>query len=402
MPITLADVQAAATRIAGAVENTHFEHSRTLSTLFGGSLWLKFDNLQFTSSFKERGALNKLLQLSDAERKIGVIAMSAGNHAKAVAYHAQQLGIPATIVMPKNTPNVKVEDTENFAANVILEGSNFDEASEHARLLADRDGQVFIHPFNDELVMAGQGTVALEMLQTVPDLAQIVIPIGGGGLIAGAATAAKAINPDIRIIGVEVENYAGAYNLLHQLPAPVGGSTIAEGIAVKRPGNLTMEVIERLVDDIIIVPEEAVEEAVYQFLTIEKTVAEGAGAASLAAVMQQPEQFTEGKTGLVVCGANIDSRILSSVLMRRLVRKGRIVRYLIKIEDLPGSLSDVTEIIGEHGGNILEVFHQRLFGTVAVRKADLHITVETRDAKQSQRIQEQLQARGYDTSLLKD
>lgn len=402
MPISLADIEAAAKRIEGAVENTHFEHSRTLSTLFGGSLWLKFDNLQFTSSFKERGALNKLLLLTEQEREIGVIAMSAGNHAKAVAYHAQRLGIPATIVMPRNTPNVKVQDTENFSATVILEGSNFDEASDHARGLAEQNGLVFIHPFNDELVMAGQGTAALEMLNTIPDLSRMVIPIGGGGLIAGAATAAKAINPDIQIIGVEVENYASAYNLLHHLPPPAGGSTIAEGIAVKRPGNLTMEVIERLVDDIIVVPEESIEEAVYQLLTIEKTVAEGAGAAALAAVMQQPEQFSEGKTGLMVCGANIDSRILSSVLLRRLVRKGRIVRYLIKIEDLPGSLSDVTEIIGEHGGNILEVFHQRLFGTVPVRKADLHITVETRDAKQSQLIKDQLQARGYDTSLLKD
>lgn len=402
MPIALADIEAAANRIEGAVENTHCEHSRTLSTLFGGSLWLKFDNLQFTSSFKERGALNKLLQLSDTERNIGVIAMSAGNHAKAVAYHAQRLGIPATIIMPRNTPNVKVEDTENFAATVILEGSNFDEASDHARKLADEKGLVFIHPFNDEQVMAGQGTIALEMLQAVPDFSQLVVPIGGGGLIAGVATAAKAINPAIRIVGVEVENYAGACSLLHRLPAPTGGSTIAEGIAVKRPGDLTMEVIERLVDDIIVVPEESVEEAVYQLLTIEKTVAEGAGAAALAAVMQQPEQFADGKTGLLVCGANIDSRILASILMRRLVRKGRIVRYLIKIEDLPGSLSDVTEIIGEHGGNILEVFHQRLFGTTAVRKADLHITVETRDAKQSQLIQDQLQARGYDTQLLKD
>lgn len=402
MPISLSDVQSAAARIAGAVENTHCEHSRTLSMLFGGSLWLKFDNLQFTSSFKERGALNKLLQLDAREREIGVIAMSAGNHAKAVAYHAQRLGIPATIVMPKNTPNVKVQDTENFAATVILEGNNFDEASEHARTLAEQKGLVFIHPFNDEQVMAGQGTLALEMLTAVPDLDRLVVPIGGGGLIAGVATAAKAIKPEIEVLGVEVENFAGAYNLLHHLPAPVGGSTIAEGIAVKRPGTLTMEVIERLVDDIIIVPEETIEEAVYQLLTIEKTVAEGAGAASLAAVIQEPARFAEGNTGLTICGANIDSRILASVLMRRLARKGRIVRYLIKIEDLPGSLSDVTEIIGDQGGNILEVFHQRLFGPIPVRKADLHITVETRDAKQSQLIQDQLQARGYDTQLLKD
>lgn len=402
MTITLADIEAAAERIASDVVDTRFELSRTLSSIIAGRLFLKFENLQFTSSFKERGALNKLLQLTDSEREAGVIAMSAGNHAKAVAYHAQRLGIPATIVMPKNTPNVKVEDTENFAARVILEGNTLDEASDFADQMASSERLTFIHPYNDPAVMAGQGTVALEMLRDNPGLSQIVVPIGGGGLIAGVAVAAKALNPDIRIIGVEVDNYPSAYNLLHDQAPPTGGSTIAEGIAVKKPGHLTMAVIRELVDDIIIVTDEQIEDAIYLLLTIEKTVAEGAGAAALAAVMSQPERFHEGDTGILLCGANIDSRILASILMRRLVRKGRIARIMIKIEDLPGTLSDVTEAIGELGGNILEVSHQRMFGTVPVRKADLYITLETRDAKQCAQIVERLQALGYETQLIKD
>lgn len=400
--ISLDDIQLAAARIQDSVIATRFEQSLTLSEIVGAPVWLKFDNLQFTSSFKERGALNKLLQLDAAQRQTGVIAMSAGNHAKAVAYHAQRLGIPATIVMPGNTPIVKVQDTENFNARVILEGRNFDEASTKARELAETEKLVFIHPFNDPMVMAGQGTVALEMLAQKPDLDSILVPIGGGGLAAGVATAAKALKPDIRIIGVEVENYPSAYNLLHGLPVPAGGSTIAEGIAVKYPGDQTMPIIKELVDEIILVNEETIEEAIYLLLTIEKTVAEGAGAAGLAAVMSAPEKFQGGDNGVILCGANIDSRILASILMRRLARKGRIVRYLIKIEDLPGTLSDVAEAIGDMGGNILEVSHQRLFGTVPVRKADLYVTVETRDAKQSHDIQDKLQSLGYDTQLMLD
>lgn len=402
MSITLKDVKAAQQRLGEDIINTRFEYSRTLSSILGANIYLKFENLQFTSSFKERGALNKLLQLDADERRRGVIAMSAGNHAKAVAYHAQRLGIPATIVMPRNTPNVKVEDTENFAARVILEGANFDEASDHARDLAASENLAFIHPFNDLQVMAGQGTVALEMLTAQPDLHTLVVPIGGGGLIAGVAVAAKAINPALRIIGVELASYPGAYNLLHGLAVPQGGSTIAEGIAVKRPGDLTMAVIREQVDDILIVEEESIEEAIYLLLTIEKTVAEGAGAAALAAVLSHPAHFTEGAVGVPICGANIDSRILASVLMRRLARKGRIVRILIKIEDLPGTLSDVTEAIGDLGGNIMEVSHQRLFGSIPVRKADLYITIETRDAKQSQDIVKRLNALGYDTRLIRD
>lgn len=402
MNISLTDIRAAAERIGDAIIETRCEHSRTLSTILGSSVWLKFENLQFTSSFKERGALNKLLQLTESERRAGVIAMSAGNHAKAVAYHAQRLGIPATIVMPVSTPNVKVEDTENFGARVILEGETLDEASAHAHQLAQEQHLVFIHPFDDAQVIAGQGTVALEMLSVHPELDTLVVPIGGGGLIAGCAIAAKELRPDIRIIGVEVESYPSAWNLLHDKKDIGGGSTVAEGIAVKQPGQLTLAIIREFVDDIVLVSEEAIEEAIYLLLTIEKSVAEGAGVAGLAALLHAPEMFAGHETGVVISGANIDSRILASVLMRRLARKGRIVRYLIKIEDLPGALSDVTEIIGDHGGNILEVFHQRLFGTVPVRKADLYITVETRDAAQSQNIQEQLQARSYDTTLLKE
>lgn len=399
MTLTLADIQAAAKRLNGDIIDTRFERSQTLSQILGADLFLKFENLQFTSSFKERGALNKLLQLTEAEQQAGVIAMSAGNHAKAVAYHAQRLGIPATIVMPRNTPNVKVEDTENFAARVILEGSSLSEASDYARKMSAEEGLTFVHPYDDAEVIAGQGTVALEMLRDCPELKTLVVPVGGGGLIAGVAIAAKAIKPDIRIIGVEVDNYTSVLNLLENRQPPVGGSTLAEGIAVKHPGQMTLPIIRELVERIVVVTEESIEEAIYLLLTIEKTVAEGAGAAGLAAVLTEPGLFSNGETGVILCGANIDSRILASVLMRRLVRKRRIVRILIKIEDLPGTLSDVTEAIGDLEGNILEVFHQRMFGAVPVRKADLYITVETRDARQSENIVAQLRSLGFDAQL---
>ncbi len=399
MPISLEDILAAATRIESSIVNTRFEKSTTLSEILGAELFLKFENLQFTSSFKERGALNKLLQLTDEERRAGVIAMSAGNHAKSIAYHAQRLGIPATIVMPKNTPNVKIEDTKNFDARVILEGSSLAEAAQFARDLAQEEHLLFVHPYDDEQIMAGQGTVALEILNDEPDLEVIVVPIGGGGLISGVATAAKALRPDIKIIGVEVANYASVAKLRNKQDVDCGGSTIAEGIAVKQPGELTMEVIERLVDDIVVVEEESIEDAIDLLITIEKTVAEGAGAAALAAVMSKPELFANKKTAVLISGANIDSRILASVLMRKLVRQGRIVRYLIKISDLPGTLAEVSAMIGKLGGNILEVFHQRMFSTVPVKDADLYITVETRDADQSKEILAQLREAGYDATL---
>jgi len=328
--------------------------------------------------------------------------MSAGNHAKAVAYHAQRLGIPATIVMPKNTPNVKVEDTRKFQARVILQGSSLEDASEHAVKLAASDGLAFVHPYDDAHIVAGQGTVALEMLAAQPDLDIIVVPVGGGGLIAGVATAAKTLKRDIKIIGVEVAGYPGVYDALHGETGQRGGSTIAEGIAVKRPGELAMEVIRRLVDDVVLVSEEAIEEAVNLYINIEKTVSEGAGAATLAAALIHPDLFKDQKTGLILSGANIDSRILASVLMRRLVKKGRIVRFLIKIDDTPGILSDVTALVGGLGGNILEVSHQRMFSSVPVKEADLYLTVETRDATQNQEILKKLCEAGYSTELIQE
>ncbi|HAJ76593.1 MAG: threonine ammonia-lyase [Gammaproteobacteria bacterium] len=403
MSISFADIQAAADRIGSRLIDTRFEQSRTLSSILSTEILLKFENLQFTASFKERGALNKLLQLSHEQKISGVIAMSAGNHAKAVAYHAQCLGIPATIVMPKNTPNVKVEDTRNFKARVILEGSSLDEAADYAHSLASEEQLVFVHPYNDEQIIAGQGTIALEMLAAHPELDAIAVPIGGGGLIAGIATAAKAINPDIKIVGVEVSTFPGAYNAVHKVQeqlADSGITTIAEGIAVKQPGELTLPIIEQLVDEIVVVDEETIEEAIDLLITIEKTVVEGAGAVALAAILATPQLFQHLKTAVVLSGANIDSRILASVLMRRLVRKGRIVRYLVKISGSPGTLSDVTAMIGELGGNILEVSHQRMFAALPVKEADLYITVETRDKEQAEAILKQLQANGYLAELI--
>lgn len=402
MTISLKDIQEAAKRIDSATINTRFEKSQTLSDIAATELYLKFENLQFTSSFKDRGALNKLLQLSDQDKKSGVIAMSAGNHAKAVAYHAQRLGIPATIVMPTATPNVKVEDTQNFKARVILEGATLEESAQRANEIAKDEGLVFVHPFDDEHIIAGQGTVALEMLAAEPELDCIVAPIGGGGLIAGVATAAKSIQPDIKIIGVQVAGYPGTYDAIYGDSGYLGGSTIAEGIAVKTPGKLTMEVIDRLVDDVIVVSEEAIEDAISLLVNIEKTVTEGAGASCLAAVLSQPEIFAKQKTALILSGANIDTRILASVLMRRLVKKGRIVRYKIRIDDSPGTLSSVSATVGELGGNILEVFHQRMFSSLPIKEADLYLTVETKDVSQSEVILRKLHELDYHASMVED
>ncbi len=402
MTISLKDIKEAAARIESAIINTRFEKSQTLSEITGAELFLKFENLQFTSSFKDRGALNKLLQLSESEKKNGVIAMSAGNHAKAVAYHAQRLDIPATIVMPTATPNVKVEDTQNFNARVILEGKTLEEAAQHAESIAKDDKLTFIHPFDDEKIIAGQGTVALEMLAVEAELDYIVVPIGGGGLIAGVATAAKSINPDIKIIGVQVAGYPGTYDAIYGDSGILGGSTIAEGIAVKKPGKLTMEVIDRLVDDVLIVSEEAIEDAISLLVNIEKTVTEGAGASVLAAVLNNPIMFAKQKVALILSGANIDTRILASVLMRRLVRKGRIVRYKVRIDDSPGALAKVSATVGELGGNILEVFHQRMFSSLPIKEADLFLTVETKDVSRSEVILKKLQELNYQASMLDD
>jgi threonine dehydratase len=398
--ISLADIKSAAAAIKGAVERTPCLASRTLSALTGADVRVKFENLQFTASFKERGALNKLLNLTAEERKRGVIAMSAGNHAQGVAYHAGRLGIPATIVMPAFTPFVKVRHTRDFGASVVLQGETLAEAAAHARTLAEEKKFVFVHPYDDPYVMAGQGTIALEMLEDMPDLEMLVIPVGGGGLIAGNAVAAKAIKPSISIVGVEAAGYAALYQTLHGQPVNVGGDTIAEGIAVRDIGHGPLAVCKSLIDEVLLVEETAIERAVALFLEIEKTVAEGAGAAGLAAMLTHPEKFRGRKVGLVLCGGNIDTRLLASILMRNLVRDGRIIRLRIKIPDRPGMLAKVTNVIGAAGGNIMEVSHQRLFGHVEAKSTDLDVVMETRDRAHVDDVIARLSAAGFKSKLL--
>ncbi len=377
--VALSDVKAAARRIAGAIEQTPCLHSRTLSRLTGAEVYLKFENLQFTASFKERGALNKLLSLSEAERRRGVIAMSAGNHAQAVAYHAARLGIPTTIVMPKGSPNTKIKNTQVHGATVMLEGENLFEAGKHARALAARDNLVFVHPYEDPLIIAGQGSAGLEMLEAVPDLEVLAVPVGGGGLISGIATAAKALNEKILVYGVETANYPSMHQRLNDLPVVCGGDTIAEGIAVKDVGATALAIIRRLVEEVLVVKEETIERAVVALIEIEKTVAEGAGAAGLAALLEHPQRFAGKRGGILISGGNIDSRALASVLMRGLVRDGRLVRLRVTMPDVSGSLAKVAAVIAEAGGNIVEIQHQRIFGTSSVRSPEVEFLVETRD-----------------------
>jgi threonine dehydratase len=377
--VSMEDIRAAAQRIAGAIEHTPCVHSRTLSGLTGAQVWLKFENLQFTASFKERGALNKLLCLSAAERKRGVIAMSAGNHAQAVAYHAARLGIPAVIVMPQGSPNTKVKNTRVHGAEVVLEGESLADAGRHAFERAARDNLVFVHPYEDPLVIAGQGTAGLELLAAVPDLDVLVVPIGGGGLISGIATAAKALRPEIRIFGVESKTYPSMHQRLNGLPIQVGGDTIAEGIAVKDVGDIAFGIVKRLVEEVLLVEEETIERAVVALIEIEKTVAEGAGAAALAALLEHPARFAGKRVGLPISGGNIDSRVLASVLMRGLVRDARLVRLRVTMPDVSGSLAKVAGLIAAGGGNIVEVQHQRIFGTSSVRSPEVEFLIETRD-----------------------
>ncbi|MBB6249586.1 threonine ammonia-lyase [Nitrospirillum iridis] len=398
--VTLNDVRAAALAISGQVIDTPCIPSRTLSRIAGCEIWVKFENLQFTASFKERGALNRLLSLTEEERRRGVIAMSAGNHAQGVAFHAGRLGIPATIVMPEGTPFIKVEHTENFGAKVVLKGAVLAEAAAEAERLQREHGYVFVHPYDDPLVIAGQGTVALEMLNAAPDLDVLLIPVGGGGLISGMAVAAKARKPDIEVIGVEVTAYPPMYQALKGLPLSVGGDTIAEGIAVKNVGVTTLEIVRRHVDDIILVEDWEVERAVALFLNIEKTVSEGAGAAGLAAALKHPERFAGRKVGLVLSGGNIDSRVLASVILRQLVREGRIVTLRVVIPDRPGALGRITTLIGEAGGNIIEAVHQRLFSTANVKATDIDITVECRSANHAGRVVEALRGNGFQVKSL--
>ena len=377
--VSLSDIRAAAARLAGAIERTPCLHSRTLSRLTGAEVFLKFENLQFTASFKERGALNKLLSLSAAERARGVIAMSAGNHAQAVAYHASRLGIPALIVMPKGSPNTKIRNTQIHGARVVLEGENLFEAGKHARALAARDNLVFVHPYEDPLIIAGQGTVGLEMLEAVPELEVLVVPVGGGGLISGSATAAKALKSSVAVYGVESQNYPSMHQRLNKLPVECGGDTIAEGIAVKDVGATALQIIQSLVEEVLVVKEDTIERAVVALIEIEKTVAEGAGGAALAALLEKPALFAGKRVGLPISGGNIDSRVLASVLMRGLVRDARLVRLRVTMPDVSGSLAKVAALIAEAGGNIVEVQHQRVFGAASVKSPEVEFLVETRD-----------------------
>ncbi len=379
LPVTLADVEAAAGVLAGHVLNTDFDPSRTLSEIFGCQVWLKFENLQFTASFKERGALNRLNALTVDERKRGVIAMSAGNHAQGVAYHAKRLGIPAVIVMPLGTPMVKVENTRRHGARVVVTGATLEDAAQFAREEAQRQGYTFVHPYDDPLVIAGQGTIALEMLAAVKDLDTLVVPIGGGGLISGIAVAAKALKPSIRIIGVQAELYPSMYNAVKDTQLPMRGDTLAEGIAVKAPGRMTTEIVRSLVDDIVLVNEAQLEHAVSLLINIEKTVVEGAGAAGLAALVGHRAIFKGCTAGIVLCGGNIDTRLLASVLTRELAREGRLSQLTIDLVDRPGQLARVATLLGESGANIVEVSHQRTFSDLPAKGTLLEVVIETRD-----------------------
>ena len=393
--VTIEDIRAAAKTIRDAVERTPTHRSLTLSKIAHCNIHLKFENLQFTASFKERGALNKLSSLTAEERKRGVAAMSAGNHAQGVAYHAGRLGIPATIVMPEGTPFNKVKHTKNFGARVVIDGATLTEAFQRARHIAGEENLVFIHPYDDPKVIAGQGTVALELLEDAPDVDVLVVPIGGGGLISGMAIAAKALKPGIEIYGVEAQLYPSMYDALKQADLPCAGQTIAEGIAVKEPGALTRRYVSELVKDVLLVREDEIERAVATLLEIEKTVVEGAGAAAYAAVAANPELFRGRNVGIVLSGGNIDMRLLSNVILREMSREGRILSLIVEIEDRPGLLARIATLVGDAGGNILKVSHNRMMSDITAKSADLGLVVEARDAGHASEICERLEAAGF-------
>jgi threonine dehydratase len=395
MSVTVADVEAARRTIAGEVVRTPMLPAPKLSALTGAEVYVKYENLQVTNSFKDRGAFNKLASLSPTARARGVIAMSAGNHAQAVAYHAARLTIPATIVMPLTTPFVKVEATQAHGAEVVLEGESVAEAQIRAETIARERGLTLVHPYDDALVIAGQGTIALEMLEDAPELDALVIPIGGGGLIAGNAIAARARKPAIEIVGAEAALYPSFWNALHGENRPLGGATLAEGIAVKNVGVLALPIVRELVSEIVLVDEAHLEQAVNAYLTLQKTMAEGAGAAGLAAMLAKPEKFQGRKVGLILCGGNIDARILASIMVRELEREDRIVSFRLTIPDQPGVLGQIATRLGQLGANILGVEHRRLFLDVPAKGAKLDVTVETRDRAHGTRIFTALEGDGF-------
>ncbi len=400
LPVTLADVRAAHARIADAIVRTPTLHSQTLSQLTGATVYLKFENLQFTAAYKERGALNRLLLMGDDALKNGVIAASAGNHAQGLAYHGKRLGVPVTIVMPKPTPMVKVMQTQSHGARVVLIGETFDAAYDHAREMEAAEGLTFVHPFDEPDIIAGQGTVALEMLEDVPGIDCFAIPIGGGGLISGMATAARTLKPDIEIIGVQAELFPSMYGVIKGRQLKCGGDTLAEGIAVKTPGELTRRFVAELVDDIVLVGERYLEESVSLLLQIEKTVVEGAGAAGLAALLAHPERFKGKTVGIVLCGGNIDTRLLANVLLRDLARSGRLARIRLRLQDRPGALFNVARIFDEQSVNIIEIYHQRVFTTLPAKGLITDIECETRDRPHLDHLLEALSADGYEASLV--
>lgn len=394
--LTLDDVRAAHARIGDAVVRTPMLKSQTLSQIAGAEIWLKFENLQFTAAYKERGALNALLLMSEEARARGVIAASAGNHSQGLSYHGKRLGVPVTIVMPKNTPAVKVMQTEAVGGDVVLEGDSFDEAYAYARQLEKERGLTFVHPFDDPHVAAGAGTVALEMLEDQPDLDCMVVPIGGGGLMSGMATVAKAINPDIHMVGVEASLFPSMHNVLSGADNPTGGDTLAEGIAVKEPGQFTRAIIAERVDEILLVGEPDLEHTVALLLQIEKTVVEGAGAAGLAAVLANKEKFAGKKIGLPLCGGNIDSRLLATVLLRDLARQGRLARLRIALKDQPGALHKVVSLFERHNVNIIEVYHQRVFTKLPAKGLITEIECEARNKEQVDALIADMRQTGYD------
>ena len=394
--LSLNDIEQAAQRLQGHLLATPCVESRTLSQITGAQIFLKFENLQYTASFKERGACNKLAQMSSDERARGVIAMSAGNHAQGVAYHAQRLGIRAVIVMPRFTPGVKIERTRGFGAEVLLHGDTLDESRTHALQLAKQQGMVFVHPYDDEAIVAGQGTVGLEMLRALPELDTLVIAVGGGGLIAGMATAARAIKPGIEVIGVQTSRFPAMVNAIKGTHHPQGTSTIAEGIAVGTPGEIPRAIIARLVDDLLLVEEGDIEQAMVMLLEIEKTLVEGAGAAGLAALLKYPERFAGKRVGLVLCGGNIDPLLLAAIIERGMVRAGRLARIIVSVRDVPGSLAKITATVAEAGANIDEVHHQRAFTMLSAQNVEIELVIQTRGRPHIQQVIAALNTAGFE------